>query len=86
MKGVIRTFVPENQLGFIKGDDGKDYFFHRRSFKAQRDKDNICDDALVDFEPVPTPKGYRAQNCSLIDSSDVTTYIVPDEFLTSKES
>lgn len=84
MKGVIKTFVPEKKFGFIKGDDDKDYFFHQASFKQQRDKENICDGAFVDFEPIPTPKGYRAENCSLIAPSDVITYAVPNEFLTSK--
>lgn len=84
MEGVIKTFVPEKKFGFIKGNDGKDYFFHQDSFKEQRDKKHICDDAFVDFDPVPTPKGYRAENCSLRDSSAVLTYVVPDEFLTSK--
>lgn len=83
MKGVIKTFVPEKKFGFIKGDDGKDYFFHQNSFK-EPDRINICDDAFVDFDPVPTPKGYRAENCSLKDASAVLSYVVPDEFLTSK--
>lgn len=84
MKGVIKTYVPEKKYGFIKGDDGKDYFFHLDSFKDPCHKDKICDDVLVEFEPTPTPKGYRAQECSLLNPSDVTTYAVPDEFLTSK--
>lgn len=85
MKGVIKTYVPEKKYGFIKGDDEKDYFFHLGAFKDPRHKDKICDEMLVEFEPTPTPKGYRAQNCSLLDPSDVTTFAVPDEFLTSKE-
>ena len=28
MKGTISTYLPEKQYGFIKGEDGKDYFFH----------------------------------------------------------
>ena len=30
MKGTITTYLPEKLYGFIKGDDGKDYFFHER--------------------------------------------------------
>lgn len=84
MKGIIKTYVPEKKYGFIKGDDEKDYFFHLDAFKDPRHKDKICDDVLVEFEPTPTPKGYKAQNCSLLDPSDVSTFIVPDEFLTSR--
>lgn len=84
MNGVIKTYVAEKKYGFIKGDDGKDYFFHLNAFKDIGQQDRICDDVVVEFEPIPTPKGYKAQNCSLLDSSDITTFVVPDEFLTSK--
>jgi cold shock CspA family protein len=86
MKGLIKTFVPEKKYGFIKGDDGKDYYFHQDSFGDQNHKDRICDDSHVEFEPAATPKGYRAQNCSLLIPSDVTTYVVPDDLLMSESA
>lgn len=84
MKGIIKSFVPEKKYGFIKGDDGKDYFFHLADFQAQLQKDKITDGAPVEFEPTANSKGYRAVNCSLVDLSDVSTYVVPDDFPTSK--
>lgn len=84
MKGVIKTFLPEKKYGFIKGDDGKDYFFHQDAFRDKSQIEKICEEAFVEFEQKATPKGYKAEKCSLINPSDVLTYIVPDEFLTSR--
>jgi cold shock CspA family protein len=86
MQGLIKTFVPDKRYGFIRGDDGKDYYFHADSFRDSGQKTGICDDAFVEFEPTATPKGYRAQKCLLLNPADVATYAVPDEFLTSRSA
>ncbi len=86
MKGIIKTYLPEKKYGFIKGDDGKDYFFHESEFTDKNQLGKICEDAFVNFNQKATPKGYKAQNCRLINPSDVLTYIVPDEFLTSRSN
>ncbi len=87
MNGLIKSFVPEKKFGFIKGDDGKDYFFHLNEFKNSAHHKNIVDGTVVEFEPSATPKGYRAVNCILPkheDFSAISSYVKPDEFLTSK--
>jgi len=84
MQGEIKTFVPEKGYGFIKGDDDKDYFFHVSSFKDQNQFDGICEAAVVSFEQAATSKGYQAKKCVLLNSSSVKTYIVPEDFITSK--
>lgn len=84
MKGTVKTFLPEKKYGFIKGDDGKDYFFHTNEFRDKGHIPNICEEAYVGFEQKATPKGYKAKSCYLIDPSEVTTYITPDNFITSK--
>lgn len=88
MKGQVKTYLPEKQYGFIKGDDGKDYFFHTSEFKqaADRDRDRVCEAAYVSFDQQATPKGYKAKDCRLLDSTSVASYVVPDEFLTSRTS
>ena len=86
MKGTIKTYLPEKKYGFIKGDDGKDYFFHESEFRDKSQISNLCDEAYVSFEQTATPRGYKAKNCTLIDESDIATYIVPDEFITSKSN
>jgi len=84
MQGVITSFLPVKNYGFIKGEDEKDYFFHFKSFVSGQDRDKIIDQAFVQFEPTATPKGYAAKKCKLIHTQDVITYVVPDKFLTTK--
>ena len=84
MKGNIKTYLPEKKYGFIKGDDGKDYFFHENEFPDQNDVNNLCEEAFVSFDQQATPKGYKAKNCSLVNPAEVHTYVLPDEFITSR--
>jgi len=86
MKGTIKTYLPEKKYGFIKGDDGKDYFFHKNEFSNPVHAANLCEEAFVSFEQQATPKGYRARICSLVDPSEVLTYVTPDDFITSRTS
>ncbi len=75
MKGIIKTYLSEKKYGFIKGDDGKDYFFHVNEFRDKQHISNICEEAFVTFDQQATPKGYKAKNCSLINTADVATYV-----------
>lgn len=86
MKGTIKTYLPEKQYGFIKGDDGKDYFFHESEFREKSHIGSLCEEAFVSFEQQATPKGYKAKNCALINSSEVQSFVVPDEFITSRSN
>jgi cold shock CspA family protein len=84
MTGVIKTYTEEQQYGFIRGDDKKDYFFHISSIPKE-DRDKICEDALVTFEQKATPKGYTAIKISIdiLDDKDIK-YIVPNEVYISQ--
>lgn len=84
MKGTITSYLPEKQYGFIKGEDGKDYFFHENEFRDPTHIRRLCEDAWIDFDQQATPKGYRAKNCSLLDPKTVLTYTLPGEFITSR--
>lgn len=86
MKGTIKTYLPEKNYGFIKGDDGKAYFFHESEFRDKSHLSKLCEEAFVNFDQQATPKGYKAKNCSLINPSEVLTYITPDEFIAAKSS
>ena len=86
MHGTIKTFLPDKQYGFIKGNDGKDYFFTQNAFADKRHRSQLYDGALVVFEPTATPRGYKAIQCQLLDSATIDTYIVPDEFQISKSA
>jgi cold shock CspA family protein len=84
MHGLIKTFIPEKQYGFIQGDDGKSYFFHASAFGSAQHLNDICDGVIVSFEPQATPKGYRAEHCLLMGYQPLNHYTVPDDFPTSK--
>ena len=84
LKGRVKTYLPNKCYGFIKGDDGKDYFFHVDQFINSNDIKAICEEAYVDFDQEASPKGYKATKCKLINQKEVDTYVIPDNFLTSK--
>lgn len=84
MHGTIKTFIPEKLYGFIKGHDGKDYFFSLNAFTDKQHRSLLYDGALVEFEPTATARGYKAINCQLLDPAEIDTYLVPDEFQVSK--
>lgn len=48
MHGTIARMVPEQGFGFIDGDDGHEYFFHRMSLNATRFED-LAPGTPVDF-------------------------------------
>lgn len=86
MHGVIRTYLPAKQYGFIKGDDGRDYFFHAKSLQDAAQVDYLIDGTFVDFDPAASPKGYQAKMLVLVDAADVDEYDEPDTMIYSKTS
>jgi len=81
MTGIIKSYIEDKQFGFIKGDDKKDYFFHRSSVN---NKDSIVDGAIVSFDTKATPKGYTATKIKIEKLSSLK-YNVPDTIYTSRE-
>lgn len=75
MNGTVKKFVADKQFGFIRGTDGKEYFFHKQDFSG------FWDDLVTDmeaeltipvrFESVPSQKGPRAGNVVRTDSGTV---------------
>ena len=37
MIGTVTSYLSDKNYGFIKGEDGKDYFFHDSSLKDKKD-------------------------------------------------
>jgi cold shock protein len=58
--GTIRKIVSDRGFGFITGEDGKDYFFHRDSLVAPLEFDRLAGGEIVTFEVEASPKGPRA--------------------------
>lgn len=64
MKGVVIRLVKEKLFGFIRGDDGHEYFFHASAVVNGRFSD-VQHGQKVDFEPTEGEKGLRAEDVTL---------------------
>jgi len=84
LTGIIKTYLEDKNYGFIKGDNGKDYFFHKSNIN-KADFNKIFDGALVSFDEKATPKGYNAIKIS-INSPSSAKYNTPDTVYTSKHN
>ncbi len=60
--GTVKKVVSDRGYGFISGDDGKDYFFHRDSLDASLDFDRLAGGERVEFDLQSNPRGPRAVN------------------------
>lgn len=64
MKGVVTRLVKEKPFGFIKGEDGNDYFFHSESILNGSIRD-VKYGQQVEFDAEEGPKGLRAERVTL---------------------
>ncbi|MDR3163252.1 MAG: cold shock domain-containing protein [Helicobacteraceae bacterium] len=80
MKGVIKSYLPSKEYGYIMGDDGKNYFFRARSVRT--DPQMIADGYPVHFEEKANPNGYEALNvfCEILANISAIMYEVPERF------
>ena len=60
--GTIKKVVSERGFGFITGEDGKDYFFHREGLAESVDFDRISGGEQVEFDVQASNRGPRAVN------------------------
>jgi CspA family cold shock protein len=63
--GTIKKIVADRGFGFITGEDGKDYFFHRDGLDRSVDFDRLVGGEKVDFEIEASPRGPRAGKVQL---------------------
>ncbi|HEY1912611.1 MAG TPA: cold shock domain-containing protein [Vicinamibacterales bacterium] len=61
MNGKIRTLRTDKGFGFIKGENGQDYFFHQSAIFGEGIAD-LREGDSVTFEPTQGDKGPRAEN------------------------
>jgi hypothetical protein len=57
MKGIINTWLPEKGYGFIKGDDGKDYYFNIKYLQEKSHISALAEALPIAFDQQATPKG-----------------------------
>jgi cold shock protein len=62
--GTIKKIVADRGFGFITGEDGKDYFFHRDGLSESIDFDRLNGGESVTFDIESNPRGPRAANIS----------------------
>ena len=64
MNGTVKKIVSDKGFGFIKGEDGKEYFFHRSSLK-NADFESLEQGTSVTFEDAEGTKGPRAEDINI---------------------
>ncbi len=60
--GTVKKVVADRGFGFITGDDGKDYFFHRDSLEGTIQFERLVGGEKVEFDAQSSPRGPRAVN------------------------
>ena len=60
-RGKIKKMVRDRGFGFIRGDDGKEVFFHRSGLNAA-DYDALSEGDNVEYVVQEGPRGARAEN------------------------
>ncbi len=65
MKGTVKMFNKEKGYGFIRGEDGKDYFFHY-SVLVMDDFKTAEKGEAVEFEVQESERGLRAKDVKKI--------------------
>jgi CspA family cold shock protein len=58
--GTVKRVISDRGFGFIAGEDGKEYFFHRDGVEASLDFDRLVGGETVSFDTERGPKGDRA--------------------------
>ncbi|HET6380026.1 MAG TPA: cold shock domain-containing protein [candidate division Zixibacteria bacterium] len=67
INGTVKRVVSERGFGFITGEDGKEYFFHRDGLSPSIDFDRLVGGEPVTFDPEQGPKGLRAVRVQAAD-------------------
>lgn len=63
MKGIILRYIGEKGFGFIKGEDGREYFFHKSSLGGRF---TPAAGNLITFDVTKGKKGLAATNVGFI--------------------
>lgn len=81
MQGTVKSFLPSKRYGFVRGDDGNDYYLHEQDLMRAGP---LYQGLRVEFEEAATPKGYRARRVRAVDSTVGCRYETPSEIVETK--
>ena len=70
-RGRIKKMVRDRGFGFIRGEDGKEVFFHRSGLGAS-DYDALNEGDNVEYQVQEGPRGPRAENVRAITEAPAT--------------
>jgi CspA family cold shock protein len=70
-QGKIKKMVRDRGFGFIRGDDGKEVFFHRSGLNAS-DYDILSEGDIVEYVVQEGPRGARAENVKQAVAGEAT--------------
>lgn len=62
MTGTVIRIIADKGFGFIKGEDGKEYFFHYTGLKNIQFDELTVGREIIAFEEVEGKKGLRAED------------------------
>ncbi len=68
VRGRIKKLVRDRGFGFVRGDDGKEVFFHRSGLGAN-DYDALSEGAVVEYVVQEGPRGARAENVRAVSEN-----------------
>jgi CspA family cold shock protein len=67
-KGRIKKMVRDRGFGFIRGDDGKEVFFHRSGLNGA-DYDSLSEGDVVEYVIQEGPRGARAEHVRSVSAA-----------------
>jgi len=70
MIGRIERIVEAQGLGFIVGEDARDYCFHRSALQEGEPFDQLLLGARVTFDTAHEPNGLRADAVRIVKSAE----------------
>ncbi|TAK37655.1 MAG: cold shock domain-containing protein [Lysobacteraceae bacterium] len=81
MQGTVKSFLPSKRYGFVRGDDGIDYYLHEQDLVHAAP---LHQGLRVEFEETATPKGYRARGVRVVSSPAGCRYETPPDIVETK--